>query len=230
MSYKLNGESMKIIDFIKKNKSFLLTILLLLAFRWSFADQYRVPSGSMEPNIHIGDHIGVNKMAYDLKLPFSNELALPLHEPERGDVIVFIWPGDHSTLFVKRLIGLPGDHVEIHDGFIAINGKKVAGSENALVDFKNLDHDFQYKETLGRHQFVVQRKASGMKLESFDFIVPPNSYFFMGDNRDNSADSRVWGFVQRDAMKGKALQVLWNIRFDQLLPQMDFSRVLTKID
>ncbi|HWU42713.1 MAG TPA: signal peptidase I, partial [Bdellovibrio sp.] len=105
---------------LNKNKGFLCGIFILLAMRWSFADQYRVPTGSMEPTIHVGDHIGTNKMAYDLKIPFTEKSLIKTGDPQRGDIVVFIWPGDEKTVFVKRLIGLPGDHLQISDGFVTI--------------------------------------------------------------------------------------------------------------
>lgn len=215
---------MKILDFIKKNKSFLLGVFVLIAFRWSFADQYRVPSGSMEPNIQIGDHIGVTKMAYDLKIPFTNKVIRRMSEPQRGDVVVFIWPGDHSTNFVKRLIGVPGDCIHIENGFITINGQEMPTLN------LNSSHGRQtYSETLGEHKFTVQRFPEETRIESLDFVVPADSYFFMGDNRDNSLDSRAWGFVKREAIKGKALGVLWNIQFENWIPQVNFARILSPL-
>lgn len=209
---------MKVIDMIKKNRSFILGLLLLFAFRWSLADQYRVPSGSMLPNLHIGDHIAVNKMAYDLKVPFTSSSLKQVSNPQRGDVVVFIWPGDNSTTFVKRLIGVPGDHIKVEKGFITINGHAL---ERANL---NSSETVTYKEHLDAHEFNVQRLPMFAKNEVFEVTVPEDSYFFMGDNRDDSLDSRYWGFVKREAIKGKVDFVLWNITFNQLLPSIDFSR------
>lgn len=216
---------MKILDFIKKNKSFLVGVFILLAMRWSFADQYRVPSGSMEPGVQVGDHIGVNKMAYDLKFPFTNFVLASMHEPQRGDIVVFTWPVDKKTNFVKRLIGLPGDRIQIKDGFITINGKSLQ-----TTDIYNSTQDIlTYYETLGSHTVQVQRLPGRVKSEDLEFVVPTDSYFFMGDNRDDSADSRSWGFVQRAALKGKVLGVLWNIYLDGFVPKMNFSRFLSRL-
>lgn len=212
---------MELIKIIRKNRSFFLGIFMLLAFRWSFADQYRVPSGSMEPNIQIGDHLAVNKMAYDFKVPFTDRILLRLSEPQRGDVVVFKWPVDPSMIFVKRLIGLPGDRVHIENGFITVNGQTL---EHITLNPAK-DHD-SYREHLGRHAFEVQRLPPLARDEARDFVVPEESYFFMGDNRDNSLDSRAWGFVKREALKGKAIGVLWNIRFDRIFPRLDIRRVL----
>ncbi|MGZ3768576.1 MAG: signal peptidase I [Bdellovibrio sp.] len=215
---------MKIINFFKKNRGFLLGILVLLAFRWSLADQYRVPTGSMEPNIQVGDHIAVNKMAYDLKIPFTDLAVESLSNPQRGDIVVFIWPGDNSTIFVKRLIGLPGDHIQIQNGFLTINGQQLA-----RIDFDQNQNRVSYHEKIGDHDFEVQRFPQWIKNENIDITVPEGSYFFMGDNRDNSFDSRAWGFVKRSALKGKALGVLWNIRFDQLIPHINLARIFANL-
>ncbi|WP_168196650.1 signal peptidase I [Bdellovibrio sp. ZAP7] len=215
---------MKVIEIIKKNRSFLLSILLLFAVRWSFADQYRVPSESMFPQLHIGDHIAVNKMAYDLKLPFTSQSLKKISDPQRGDVIVFIWPGDNSSTFVKRLIGLPGDRIHIENGFVTINGAKLAdfaleGSAKELL----------YDEHLESHTYHVQRVPRIAREQRLDLVVPDGEYFFMGDNRDNSLDSRYWGFVKREALKGKVDFVLWNIRFDNILPELELNRIGSKV-
>lgn len=143
--------------FFNKHKSTLALIVGLLAFRWSFADHYRVPSGSMLPTIQIGDHILTNKMAYDFKIPFTELSLAQTGEPKRGDVIVFRYPQDESINFVKRVAGLPGDSV--------------------LVDQKLV-------------------------------IVPQDMFYVLGDNHDNSLDSRYWGFVPRKNIKGRVLASL----------------------
>ena len=214
---------MKVIDYIKKNRSFILSIFLLFAVRWSIADQNRVPSGSMIPTLHVGDHIGVNKMAYDFKLPFTSLKLAHMGNPERGDIIVFIWPGDNSTTYVKRLIGIPGDRIKVKNGFITINGKAL---ESASL---NQNATVTYTENLDKHQYQVQRLPMFAREETFEVTVPEDSYFFMGDNRDDSNDGRYWGFVKRDALKGKVQLVLWNINFDDILPTMDFSRIFKSL-
>jgi signal peptidase I len=218
---------MKMMEFIKKNKSFLVGIGLLFAVRWSFADQYRVPSESMVPTIQIGDHIAVNKMAYDLKIPFTNHRIAKIAEPARGDIVVFTWPGDHKATFVKRLVGLPGDHLHIEDGFLTINGQKVEGSldETQILNRSASEPTVTYTETLGDHHISVQRIPWMARKQSLDIDVPEDHYFFMGDNRDNSADSRSWGFVSREALKGRALGTLWNIQFEDFLPKVDLTRI-----
>lgn len=222
---------MKLLDLFKKNKGFLAGILILMAMRWCFADQYRVPSGSMEPSIHIGDHIAVNKAAYNLKVPFIENMFMKTGEPQRGDVVVFIWPVDNSTIFVKRLIGIPGDHIQVHNGFITINGEPLKGSDEGERGLQaQTNQTFHYQETLADHQYNVQRLPEWAHANDLDITVPADSYFFMGDNRDNSEDSRYWGFVKRENLKGKAERILWNITFTKLVPAMDFQRILHKLD
>jgi signal peptidase I len=158
------------------DKSIIHTAVLifgLLAFRSSLADQYVIPSGSMEPTIQIGDHVLVDKRAYDLRIPFTEISLARTGEPIRGDVVVFKDPRDPSICLIKRLIGLPGDRVMV------------------------------------RGEWVT---------------VPPEQYYFLGDNRGNSADSRVWGFARRQALLGKAKVVLYSLKWDSGLPALNAGR------
>jgi signal peptidase I len=174
-------------------------ILILVAFRWSFADQYRVPSGSMLPTIQLGDHVFVNKLAYDFRVPFTDVKVLRTGEPARGDIMVFISPEDQKTNLIKRVIGLPGDHLLIKGNKVFVNGKALA-------------------------EPYVPSEADQHSGEVLDFIVPADRYFMMGDNRNISWDSRYWGFVPRENIKGRALEVLWNINFPHFVPQLDLTR------
>lgn len=181
---------MNVKSFLNKNKSTLTAIMLLLAFRWSFADQYRVPTGSMLPTIHLGDHLLTNKMAYDFKIPFTDLKVARTNDPYRGDVIVFKFPKDESVNFVKRVIGLPGEKLKIQDNKIYIN-------EVELVES------------------YLPNESRNLTYEDLNEItIPEDMYFVMGDNRSNSYDSRYWGFVPRKNLKGKIVGSLWNIMFD----------------
>ncbi len=186
--------------FLAKNRSTLSLILILFAFRWSFADHYRVPTGSMLPTIQLGDHILTNKMAYDFKLPFSEISLTKTGEPARGDVMVFIYPKDESINFVKRVIGLPGETIEIRSNCIHINGEPIF--ENYLTE--------EARNTVYEKDIRIE--------------IPNDMYFVMGDNRENSLDSRYWGLVPRKNVKGKALGVLWNISFNRNIPEVDLLR------
>jgi signal peptidase I len=199
-----------------KNKSTLAFILVLFTLRWSFADQYRVPTGSMEPNIHVGDHIAVNKMAYDLKLPFTNLVLMKTGEPKRGDIVVFKSPIEPGMTLVKRLIALPGDHVLLQNGEIEINGEK--------IKIEGDSGQVAYYEIWKDKKVEIQRNVLERNNNLQEFTVPEDSYFFMGDNRDNSYDSRYWGFVPRENIKGQAKFVLWNIALRGYLPFSEMDR------
>ena len=208
---------MSVKSFFKKNRSFLVTALVLFSVRWSFADQYRVPTGSMEPTVHVGDHIAVDKRAYDLKVPFTNLVLSQTGEPQRGDIVVFKFPKDESITYVKRLIGLPGDHLVINDGRVIINGQpvEIVGSENAE----------SYFEIWNNKSVLINRDPQRQQVGYQEITVPENMYFFMGDNRDNSYDSRYWGFVPRKNFKGKAEFVLWNVSLNGFVPHTELARI-----
>lgn len=188
-----------------------LLILGLFAFRSSFADQYVIPSGSMQPAIQIGDHVLVNKMAYDLKVPFTDTVIARLREPTRGQIVVFRDPRDPSVTLIKRLIALPGDRVHVRDGFVEVNGQALtAATPGPHADFLAASAAAKYTEHSGEKTYVVQRTPRAPVRGDQEWVVPPDQYFFLGDNRDNSADSRVWGFAPRANLKGHALRVLYS--------------------
>lgn len=211
-----------------KNRGFLFFMLLLFSIRWSFADHYRVPTGSMIPTIEIGDHVYTNKMAYDLKLPFTNYVITEMGKPKRGDIIVFEYPQDPSINYVKRLIALPGDEVQIMNGFVIINGKLTLHStENADELIEKLSKNngsFEYYEQTGEKKHKVRRVPYALRSQQLSFVVPENQYFFMGDNRDESSDSRYWGFVPRGNLKGQVRNVTMSVDFDGFMPQVKLAR------
>lgn len=178
---------MNVKRFLTNNKSTFAWILILFAFRWSFADHYVVPSGSMLPTIQLGDHILTNKMAYNFKIPFTEISLASTNEPARGDVVVFLYPQDESVNFVKRVIGLPGETLKIENNKIYIDGVEL--SEPYLTE--------EIQKSIYQHQIEIK--------------IPADQYFVMGDNRTNSYDSRYWGLVPRKNIKGKAMAVLLNI-------------------
>ena len=168
-----------------------IAILLALFIRTFVVQAFKIPSGSMEPTLLIGDHILVNKFIYGIKIPFIRKTLIHIDDPKRDDVIVFIYPVDKSKDFIKRVIGLPGDKIEIVDKKIYVNGR--------LYDDK---HGF----------YNTKRKPGnpGGKSKYGSITVPDNRFFVMGDNRDNSYDSRVWGFVPSESIKGKAFIIYWS--------------------
>ena len=202
--------------------SLLLMILVICAFKSTFAANYSVPTGSMKPTLEPGDKLLVNKMAYDLRIPFTKLRLLEFSAPQRGDIIVFECPYDASITFVKRLIGLPGDQVEVDNGFITINGKplQISISEEAsLIDV--LTTGGTYSETLEEKTYTVRRVAGRNGIPSVKIRVPDGHYFAMGDNRDESGDSRSWGFVPKENIWGKAKYIY----FSFLWPKFSWDRI-----
>ncbi len=213
---------------ITANKNFIFLVICLFSIRWSFADHYRVPTGSMQPTIQIGDHVLVNKMAYDLKLPFTDIVLTKTGIPKSGEIIVFKYPKNTSINYVKRLIAVPGDQVEIFNGFVKVNGKVTLESPNSFKDniekLHNSNGQFEYTEVIGDKKFTVQRLPFHSRKHKLSFKVPENQYFFMGDNRDNSADSRTWGFVPRSYLKGQVKNVTMSVAFDGIIPVVNIFR------
>jgi signal peptidase I len=201
---------------LKKNRGFYLFIFVLVLVRSTFLNQYVVPSGSMEPTIAIGDRILVNRVAYDLKLPLTHITIGKMGDPHAGDVVVFESPKEPGLVLVKRLIGLPGDRIEVENGYVTLNGKKLAEGRGTSV---------LYPERLGDRVYTIQRIPEMIRREHIAFQVPDHSYFMMGDNRDNSADGRVFGFVDRSLLIGRANRVLFSLDFHSPWGEMvKFSR------
>lgn len=201
----------------KENKSFVIFLILMLIFRSTFADWNTVPTGSMKPTILEGDRILVNKMAYDIRVPFTHVALLKISDPERGDIIVFDSKVSEKKL-VKRVIGVPGDIISMDNNIISINGKKLS--------YQNISSDDEMQDRienlLGLEHSVKIRK-NGSTLSSFQSIrVPPEFYLALGDNRDNSADSRVIGFVPRNEIVGRSRSVVMSFNYDNYyLPRAD---------
>ncbi len=164
----------------------IIAIVLALFIRTFVIQAFKIPSGSMKPTLLVGDHLLVNKFIYGIKIPFIHKTIIPISEPRRGDIIVFIYPVDKKKDFIKRVIGLPGDRIKIMNRKISINGKIVSDP------FGTYDNNLQRNENFG------------------PISVPKDSLFVMGDNRDHSYDSRYWGFVPMEFVKGKALIIYWS--------------------
>jgi signal peptidase I len=185
---------------IKENWAFILFALVLFASRSSFADWYQVPTGSMLPTIVGGDRIFVDKMAYRLEVPFTDIEIMQTGQPKRGDIVVFNSEKANNRL-VKRLIGLPGDRIAMRDNKLIINGEKIV-----YEDSGNALHKTEY---LGNVAHFVQFTPAAQARDSFaEVTVPQGHYLVLGDNRNNSADSRYYGFVPAIEIQGKAKKVL----------------------
>lgn len=195
--------------------TFLFPVLLVLVVRWAIFEPFVIPSGSMIPNLLVHDHIVVKKFSYGWHVPFSHKWLVRWGEPQRGDIVVFRYPENPEIYYIKRLIGLPGDKVETANGRIAINGIKFSLS---LADSEESGFKYFF-ESNGQKKYLVRfLSEESESVETFN--VPENQYFFMGDNRDQSSDSRIWGFVKSDLIVGKASWI-W-LSCDDTLPTMKF--------
>ncbi len=212
---------------LKEIKSITIIVVVVFAFRSTFFEPFRIPSGSMIPTLMIGDFILVNKLSYGIKIPFTDMYWDPIYitkfsPPKRGDIIVFKYPKDENINYIKRVVAEPGDELELIDKRLYVNGKP---SEIKEIDGKKIMEDMDekfkyfnflfYESKVGKKTHILQ-KLDGRGPRDYypKTIVPKGKYFVMGDNRDFSADSRFWGFVDERLIKGKALFV-W---FSFILP------------
>ena len=208
-------------------------ILIALIIRAFVIEAFKIPSGSMMPTLSIGDHIFVNKFVYGLRIPFTKIRFFDIRTPRRGDVVVFIYPVEEGKDFIKRVVGVPGDMIHIEGEDTWVNGEMlpqqvleimpdpddrrrllVQNDKPSAIPFVRGWRDFDfYEEQLGDvwHLVLYERHLERL---IFDAEVPPGHYFVMGDNRDNSADSREWGFVPAENIKGKAMFVWLSVDKD----------------
>ena len=188
-----------------------IAILLALFIRTFIVQAFKIPSGSMKPTLLIGDHLLVNKFIYGVKIPFLDRTIIPFKKPVRGDIIVFKWPVDESLDFIKRVIGVEGDIIEIKGEDLYINGKKMETQYIEKYSDRGIRRADKYLELLGdvKH-FILDEPVKNEQYEFGPVTVPKESVFVMGDNRDNSQDSRYWGFVSLNKIKGKAMIIYWS--------------------
>lgn len=186
----------KIIEYVKIIISALILAFLIMTF---IVQAFKIPSGSMIPTLLIGDHLLVNKFIYGIKIPFTDKSILAIKKPKRGDIVIFKFPKDTDKDFIKRVIGVEGDVIEIRDKILFVNGK-------------------EQKESYIQHSdnvFIDSRDNFG------PYIVPPNKIFVMGDNRDQSNDSRFWGDVDMKYIKGEALILYWSWDNTKTFPRFE---------
>ena len=224
-------------------QSFFPVLLIVFLLRGFVVEPFRIPSGSMLPTLEIGDFILVNKFSYGVKIPIIHKEILDYADPVRGDVVVFRWPGDNKTSYIKRLVGLPGDRIEYKNRQLYINGKVVVS-----------EHDGEYipvAETIARDRFLqtidtsekiegnkkmvqystLLDKRNGIRFNQTNaWVVPQGHYFMMGDNRDGSSDSRSWGFLPDENVVGKAFFIWFHFNKSNEEGWFNFSRIGTDIE
>lgn len=223
----------KILTFIKNNKGFLIFVAFLFIFRGAIADWHPVPTGSMKPTILEGDVVWENKLAYDLQIPFTDITLMRLGEPERGDIIVFTSAAAKKRM-IKRLVGLPGETIEVKNNRIYINGQAseyIHPKNESLEPKREIDKEsgiyaLESRNDLKPH--IVQTKPHYPNpLKDYppqqqlgypcvsdtapQILIPKDHYFVMGDNRDNSADSRCYGFIPRSEIRGHATSTIMSV-------------------
>ena len=186
-------------------EAIIIAVVLALIIRSFVVQAFKIPSGSMEPTLLVGDHILVSKFLYGIKIPFTDIRLFPIRQPERGDIIVFVYPVEPDKDFIKRVIACPGDTIEIRNKKVYINGKLLNDPYGVHVENTMFPAHLQPRDNLGTIR------------------VPAGKYFVMGDNRDRSYDSRFWGFVKESAIKGNAFIIYWskknhfyNVRWSRL--------------
>ncbi len=203
---------------IEYARSFFPVFLIVLLLRSFLVEPFRIPSGSLEPTLLVGDFVAVNKFSYGLRLPVIEKKIIPIANPKTGQIAVFRWPPEPSYDYIKRVIGTPGDKISYHNKILTVNGKE---AKQTFVEY-TMDESsgrpvVKYKENLNGviHDIFVRPDLPAV---DFDVIVPEGNYFMMGDNRDDSADSRFWGFVPDNYLRGKAFLVWmsWNGKTDSL--------------
>ncbi len=184
--------------------SLAFSILIILGIRWAFLEPYIIPSESMVPTLLVHDHIAVNKFVYGLRVPFTQKWLVKYSEPKRGDIVVFRSVEDPKIFLIKRVVGLPGDALEITSRTLKINGNSIS-SEAGKAD---PSYNYRVENLDGNSHVIAYEKNQSNDDEPRKILVPTNHYFMMGDNRDNSSDSRVWGPLPHDNILGRA-SLIW---------------------
>ena len=223
-------ENVKEPVWVEYARSFFPIFLIVLILRSFIFEPFKIPSASMMPTLLIGDFILVNKYEYGLRLPVLHTKFIENKTPERGDIVVFRYPEDPSIPFIKRVVGLPGDKVSYHDKVLYINDIPMKQMENGLYNAHGAGYMMngallQIENLKGKeHEILLDPRRYSQELEE---IVPEGHYFVLGDNRDNSKDSRFWGYVPDENLVGRAFAIWMN--WDSKNGGIDFSRIGTVI-
>ncbi|MCC5792325.1 MAG: signal peptidase I [Legionellaceae bacterium] len=208
-------------------RSFFPVFFIVLLLRSFLVEPFRIPSGSLEPTLTIGDLLAVNKFSYGLRLPVLESKIVPVANPKKGQIAVFRWPPDPAYDFIKRVIGVPGDTVEYRNKVLFINGEEM---KQSFIEYTTDDSSgrsvAKYQENLAgvQHEIYINPQVPAY---DFKVTVPEGQYFMMGDNRDDSADSRYWGFVADEYLRGKAF-LIW-MSWNSKVGAVRWSRIGTLI-
>ena len=217
---------------IEYPKSFFPVILIVFMLRSFLVEPFKIPSSSMRPTLEVGDFILVNKFTYGIRLPIVEKKIIEINNPQRGDVLVFRYPTEPTLDYIKRVVGVPGDEVTYRDKLLTINGQPAPQKPDGTYSYLEGSLAFvttqRFVETFGDKLHAIARQSEMPPVSTgrvrmfpgrencvynesgFTCKVPPGHYFMMGDNRDNSEDSRYWGFVPDDHIRGKAFFIWWN--------------------
>ena len=213
--------------FIRQSTSFFPILLIVLLLRSFLFEPFRIPTGSLEPTLDIGDFIVVNKFIYGLRWPVVYEKIISIKEPKRGDIVVFRHPTE-SVDYIKRVVGLPGDHISYIDKVLSVNGRAMPQVFKGYSVEKDSEGNetpvIEKEENLGgvRHRIFLRKEEGSLDPSLLptqsSWVVPKGEYFMMGDNRDDSFDSRYWGFVPENHLKGKAVMIWlsWDHQLDRV--------------
>tara|TARA_Y100000588_G_C14269940_1_gene931877 strand:- start:3228 stop:3983 length:756 start_codon:yes stop_codon:yes gene_type:complete len=216
---KKRGKEQKPNKISEFSYSFFPVFFIVLMLRSFLVEPFRIPSGSLEPTLAVGDFVAVNKFSYGFRLPVLEKKIIPVASPQSGQVAVFRWPPDPSFDYIKRIIGVPGDTVEYKDKKLFINGQEMVQTFVEYTTDESSDKPVaKYQENLNGtvHDIYVRTDVPPY---DFKVTVPRGQYFVMGDNRDDSADSRYWGFVPDENLRGRAFFVWMSWDSKKMLPR-----------
>jgi signal peptidase I len=220
---------------IEYARSFFPVFLIVLVIRSFLFQAYRVPSGSLAPTVRQGDFLLVGQYAYGLRLPVTGTKILNIGEPHVGDIAVFLNPPNPKITLVKRIVGVPGDHVVYKNRVLTINGVEAKQTVLSQEDYDGADFDGDRsfkanvirEELPGKAHEILNNQAYSEDSASYDVVVPKGYYFAMGDNRDDSDDSRMWGFAPEKNLIGKAYFIIFS--WDPVHHRIRFSRIGTRM-
>lgn len=242
------NKNFEINNILKAIKSIIIALLLALVIRYAFYQPFRIPSKSMLPNLLVGDHLLANRINYGTMIPCSDKYIVdPLSEIERGDVIIFHWPGDKNSIscpnggfvgllsiyYIKRVVGLPGDTIEIIGKTVLVNGEKISKESDKF--FSDGPNEFEVIYNKFGNKIINTIYIKDYDERNSEYLktkVPLNKYFVLGDNRDNSLDSRFWGFVPRENIIGvpSIIHFSWNSEFKSFKDIIRTERLFKSIE